>query len=82
MKSEVYTVFDNIALEGAPLFHAKNDAVAQRNVAVLLQQQVRPEDYSLVHIGRFDHERLVFELLDPPDVIPVAVIKRVEVNRE
>ena len=71
MKVNLYTVYDKFAVEGGPLFEAKNDDVARRAYKRMLQGQpgFNPEEYELVCVGSFDKDKLKLKtehrILDP-----------------
>jgi len=74
--TQVFTVYDKIAMESAPLFHAKSVAVAQRSFALKLLEAERPEDFQLLHLGSFDHEKNKAAFFEVPEEIQVAVPKQ------
>lgn len=56
----LYAVYDTLAQESGPLFEAKNDEVAKRSFMNLIfrGEVLRPDEYSLFLIGRYDHENM------------------------
>lgn len=57
MKQNLYSIFDVIAEEYGPIFHAKNDAVANRNyLRMLTGENISEEEYKIVRLGDFDTE--------------------------
>lgn len=59
MKNRVYVIYDKIAEEGGPLFCAKNDGVASRNMRNLFASQKvdNPKDYQLMCLGEYDPDQ-------------------------
>lgn len=62
MKTRIYTIFDDVAVESSPLFLQKNDAMAIRQLEItkdkIAEKGLNPEDYKLFCIGKFDTETL------------------------
>ena len=60
MITRLYSVYDSVAGEYGPLFQAKNDDVALRNVIQMFTEMHVPvmnlESYHLYHVGDFDSE--------------------------
>lgn len=58
MLFKLYSIKDNVAEEYGPVFIAKNDGVAARNFNALVKQEhVRVEDYTLYCLGEFDNDK-------------------------
>nr|QJB21670.1 MAG: nonstructural protein [Microvirus sp.] len=66
----LYVIYDTVAEEAGPLFQAKNDEVAIRQVKNMLSQEklVRPSDYKLYHLGSFDQNTMTLTSYDPENV--------------
>lgn len=60
MITRLYSVYDSVAEEYGPIFQAKNDDVALRNVIQMFTEMnvsiVSLESYHLYHVGDFDSE--------------------------
>ena len=60
MITRLYSVYDSVAEEYGPLFQAKNDDVALRNVIQMFTEMHVPvmnlESYHLYHVGDFDSD--------------------------
>lgn len=56
-KMNMYVVHDLVAEESGPIFEAKNDLVAMRNVKQMFQDVDSNyiKDYKLICVGRLDH---------------------------
>ena len=51
----LYTVYDRLAQESGPVFEAKNDAVAMRGYRKMLGDNINPEEYRLLKVGKINH---------------------------
>lgn len=62
-KSNLYSIYDVVAKEAGPVWNAKNDEVAVRQLTYLLTGEAgrvsNPEDYHLYCIGVFDADNVV-----------------------
>ncbi len=68
MKTLLYTIFDNVAVECGPIFQAKNLLVASRYVNQMIKDtHINPSDYELVCLGSFDSETLEFKVFSPDE---------------
>lgn len=69
----VYTIYDSVANEHGPLFEAKNDMVALRNVKIQLEQvpEVYRKEYYLKWIGTFDRELGLLKKEDSSIIIDI-----------
>ena len=69
----VYTIYDSVANEHGPLFEAKNDMVALRNVKMQLEQvpEVYRKEYNLKMIGTYDRENGLLTSEDAPIIIEI-----------
>lgn len=60
MITRLYSVYDSVAEEYGPIFQAKNDDVALRNVIQMFTEMnvsiASLESYHLYHVGDFDSE--------------------------
>lgn len=81
MKTNMYTVYDKVAMESAVIFHAKHDAVAMRDFANVMRRRENPEDFQLLKLGVYDHDTMKIEMLNVPEEMHVAVQKK-EVENE
>lgn len=68
MQSKIYTVYDRLAEEAGPIFHAKNDMVAQRKFTALIADEsvLKATDYQLLCLGTFDSDTCKLIVLDKP----------------
>lgn len=68
MLDRLYVVYDTIALEAAPVFHAKNDGVAKRQFDRMISSPnvTNPEDYRLYYVGSFDTEKMELRVATSP----------------
>lgn len=53
---KLYVIYDRVAMEGGPVFAAKNDDVAIRSFHQLVSKADNPDDYCLYHVGEYDCE--------------------------
>lgn len=61
MQRNLYTIFDLVAVEAGPIFHAKNDAVAMRMYdALMAEKKLDYDEQHLYYVGKFDDESLQF----------------------
>lgn len=61
MRDRLYTVYDSVAAESGPLFHAKNDGIAFRQFRALMRDvpsHVR-SDYFLYYVADYDSVNMV-----------------------
>ena len=57
MTTMVFSIYDKLAEEYGPTFHAKNNAIANRNYHQLAESQnLKIEEFELVQVGTFDNE--------------------------
>lgn len=56
---KLYSIRDLIAFECGPIFTAKNDGVAIRQVCAMMHDVVDVTDYALYCVGTFDTEQMV-----------------------
>lgn len=75
MANEVnlYTIYDRLAEEAGPIFHAKNDAVALRAAKNLLKDVANAADYVLHHIGFFDTKESCLIPLETVSVVEDSI---------
>ena len=59
---KLYSIRDLVAGECGPIFTAKNDGVAIRQVCMMMHDVVDIDDYALYCVGTFDIEKM--ELVD------------------
>ena len=57
---KLYSIRDLVAGECGPIFTAKNDGVAIRQVCNMMHDVVDINDYALYCVGTFDTEEMVF----------------------
>lgn len=70
MRMGIYAIRDRVAEETGPIFEAKNDAVARRNYAQLLEKSSIPAgEMQLLKIGEMDHDISRIEALALPVIV-------------
>lgn len=75
MLRRLYTVYDNIAKESAPIFESKNDNIALRQFQKLLlnTEQQDPTfnrtDYTLYVLGTMNKDTMEITLLSAPNIV-------------
>lgn len=64
----LYVIHDRVAQESGPVFEAKNDAVAVRNMrnTLLENQAAKPLEFALLRVGTINHETSVITPLGVP----------------
>ncbi len=84
--SNLYVVFDKIGKESGPLFHAKNDDVAERHFCVLIHNNEPSwqSDFDLRYVGEYCHEtctifpsgemRIISPTINPPEEVNAKII--------
>ena len=65
---KLYSIRDLVAGECGPIFTAKNDGVAIRQVCMMMHDVVDVADYALYCVGTFDTEEMVFMEKTPYEV--------------
>jgi hypothetical protein len=68
MQTNLYVIYDKVALESGPIFEAKNDGVAFRRYNAILQESDHPDDFQLLKVGLFDHDNNTGEISDVEEV--------------
>lgn len=76
MTMQIYVVVDRVAEESGPLFEARNDGVALRNLNLMLQkvEGAGPRDFILLRLGSINHN--TNEIIQ--EAVPVVVDQVVE----
>lgn len=77
----LYTVYDRLAEEAGPVFEAKNDPVALRNYANLLnsvQKTANPDEYELWCVGEMIREDSKFHVSSDSSRYPFRVVTGVD----
>lgn len=76
MITYVYVVYDTVAKEAGPLFQAKNDDVAKRNVRNLVDREhVNPLEMKLYHVGSFDADDMTLGIVPEPVEVDFMEVK-------
>ena len=65
---KLYSIRDLVAGECGPIFTAKNDGVAIRQVCMMMHDVVDVEDYALYCVGTFDTEEMVLVDKTPHEI--------------
>ena len=65
---KLYSIRDLVAGECGPIFTAKNDGVAIRQVCMMMHDVVDVNDYALYCVGTFDVEEMVLVDKTPHEV--------------
>lgn len=60
MKTELYSILDNVISSFSPMFQAANDQAAIREIGQAVrhgetQLSSNPEDFHVYHVGSYDH---------------------------
>lgn len=81
MITQIYTIYDSKAEIYNKPFYVINEAIALRTVKDMQFQDNEftrnPQDFSLWHLGSYDDNHAIFELLSTPKVVaPVHEIFR------
>lgn len=71
MQTKMYTIYDKVAQEAGPTFHAKNDGIALRSFNDAIKNSPYPEDFQLFCLGTFEPEKMVIVVNDAPLLIEV-----------
>lgn len=70
----LYCIYDKVAEEAGPVFQAKTEGVAVRKFVQLIQgEQVRPEEFVLLHVGQFQTDPVSIEGVNPPRQVEIAL---------
>ena len=64
----LYSIRDLVAGESGPVFTAKNDGVAIRQVCMMMHDVMDVDDYALYCVGTFDTEEMVLVDKTPHEV--------------
>ena len=65
---KLYSIRDLVAGECGPIFTAKNDGVAIRQVCAMMHDVVDVADYALYCVGTFDTEEMVLVDKTPHEI--------------
>lgn len=68
MRTELYSVYDAVAKEHAPLFHAHNEQHAIRLFVRAMKENPDRADFRLVQFGEFDTEAGVLTAIERREV--------------
>lgn len=76
----MYAIRDRVADESGPIFEAKNNAVALRNLTDLLVQvpNHKKADFTLYQVGEYDNESMVIFVTGFPKLISENYVTEVE----
>lgn len=66
----VYTIFDRVAEDAAPVFCARNDGVAIRAFRGALKD-ARPDEFRLYCVGEFDTDKVILLPKEKPEEVIV-----------
>ena len=73
---KLYVVYDRVAEESGPVFEAKNNGVAWRKYARMLNSEkdlVKYSDYMLLCVGKVDHDLNKVEGIFPAEEVIESV---------
>lgn len=73
MKTELYTFYDKIAMQCGPVNHARNEADMMRAFSKAFKERDDSDDFELLHLGSYDHDKGVIEAFDLPRKIPISI---------
>lgn len=64
----LYVIYDRVAQESGPVFEAKNDGIAVRQMRNVLSENPasKPLEYQLLNVGTIDHETNVITPIGTP----------------
>lgn len=82
MINNLYVIYDRTAEESGPVFEAKNDGIALRNVHLMLKDKPFQEDYVLLCVGSIDHDTSVIAGTMEPREVVASVSMVDELNEE
>lgn len=82
MKTMLFTFYDRVAMQCGPINHARNEAEAVRTFIKAFRDKEERNDFSLLKVGYYDHDKGTVEALEVPEDIPVAFPKNIEVVKE
>lgn len=68
MRMSLYVVRDTVLEQSWNIAEAKNDGVAVRNFQKLVHDQDFEEDFVLLHVGYFDHDKDEGSFIPPRQV--------------
>lgn len=72
MTTEIFTIYDKVACQCTGIIHAINKADAVRLFKRKFKDAVEREDFELLKLGQFDHDKGIIDSLDLPENIPVG----------
>lgn len=75
---ELFTIYDKVARESGPIYQAKSEDVAARQMISLLKKTDWPDDYVLYKLGRFDTHEMKFDIIEPKMVNMPKIEKKNE----
>lgn len=84
MIKQLYTIYDKVAEDSAPIFEAKNDGIALRQIKQLLTNSPvnNVNDYSLLHLGCYDSEKCITTINEKPVELDITKLLTPEVTNE
>ncbi|MDR2964476.1 MAG: hypothetical protein LBU88_01730 [Treponema sp.] len=84
MKTKIYTVYDRVAEECAPLFCARTDGSAIRIFLASMDRDksITPTDFWLYCLGGFDTEQISIMGLEKARRVMISELEQVEVTNE
>lgn len=72
MKTELYTFYDKIAQQCGQVFHARNEPDAIRSFMKAFSEKPERDDFELLHIGSYDHDKGKIVAEEVPENVPVS----------
>lgn len=85
MIMKLYTIYDVIAEECAPIFQAKTHGVARRKIVDLAKKEaINPKEYQLLYLGTFDSEKTELKPVEVPELIDYEnlLVEHIKADRE
>lgn len=71
MTTEIFTVYDKIAMQCKGVFHAINKADAVREFRKQFKENPDREDFELLKLGNFNHDKGIIDALEIPENVSV-----------
>jgi len=75
MTTEIFTIYDKVACQCTGIIHAVNRADAVRLFKRKFKDADDREDFRLLKLGQFDHDKGIIEALDLPEDVETGPSK-------
>ena len=73
MTTQLFTLYDRIAMQTEGIFHARNEADAMRAFSKRFSTRDDSDDFNLLHLGSMNHDTGAIQLFDVPQQIPISL---------